>query len=657
MDESHKFHNLRGRMHKAAADAAQGTAHSHPAEASRTPASTAHPYLKLGVYTEIREENGEHVFLKQLTIPEAASGEEYLRLRRRIERQIEVGEMLDHSHHARLLRHEKVNKRTYNLIYTVAPGEQLESLVTSKRLTADDILIVAEQLASALAYSHHLNPALVHGDITPRNVHYDRTLRHTTLYDHSASRADFASEDGFTPLSTADIGTFGYTAPEILEGHSPSTASDIYGLGCLLKFMIAGRNPDRVKPDVLRTQARNDSLVELIEKMTGENPLQRPTAEEVSDYIQGIRNRGNSEEQTSQDREKCVMDSKNILAGVTVSLLTGIVLGILVFGGEYYLKKHFPLGQASSTTITESVSSTQEQQSHATSVELTPLQQWQEYERAQRDLVYNQLLGQIGEDSFYHVLYRHTPLTLSFLDKWHPSKRLTVGPRQYLFELRPVSERTGNASLQDSSSLAISLSQDYLYNYQTALRESAFRLGVDNEPYVDQMTDIPFALFYESVRNPTTQDLGGLYAFVHAYTPRFIVDAFYETAVKQEIAQARQMIAADPVMYGAQSLQHSEGYQYWSPVVDTTQAQFVVQPTRYENGELKLPETTGTGEHIIRGGSLILPEQWEKKSAFTKWLYRRGPLFIDNFEIMLDAYRTSNGPDEFTQRVMQEIHR
>jgi hypothetical protein len=291
--------------------------------------------------------------------------------------------------------------------------------------------------------------------------------------------------------------------------------------------MIAGRNPDNVTSDVLRTQARNDSLVELIEKMTGENPVQRPTAEEVSDYIQRIRNRGNSEEQTSQDREKYVMDSKDILARVTI--LTGIVSGILLLGGLYYLKKHFHLGQASSTTITEPVSSTQEQQSPATSVELTPLQQWQEYERARRDLVYEQLLGQIGDDSFFHILYRHTPLTLSYLDKWHPSKRLTVGPRQYLFELRPVSERTGNASLQDSFSLYLSLSQDYLYNYQTALRESAFRLGVDNEPYVDQMTDIPFALFYESVRNPTTQDLGRGYQFVHGYTPPFIVDAFYET--------------------------------------------------------------------------------------------------------------------------------
>jgi hypothetical protein len=288
--------------------------------------------------------------------------------------------------------------------------------------------------------------------------------------------------------------------------------------------------------------------------------------------------------------------------------------------------------------------------------EPTDAEKWQKFEREQRDTLYSRLMTTTGGDSFLGVL-AHMPNKLSYLDKWHPSKRLTVGPRQYLFELRPVSERTGNASLQDSFSLYLSLSQDYLYNYQTALRESAFRLGVDNEPYVDQMTDIPFALFYESVRNPTTQDLGRGYQFVHGYTPPFIVDAFYETVVKQEIAQARQMIAADPVMYDAQSLQHSEGYQYWSPVVYTTQAQFVVQPTRYENGELKLPETTGTGEHIIRCGSLILPEQWEKKSAFTKWLYRRGPLFIDNFEIMLDAYRTSNGSDEFTQKVMQEIHR
>ena len=256
---------------------------------SSAPSTNGSPYLKLGVYTDVVQRGEETVFLKQLTIPEAARGEQFVRLKDRIQRQINVGERLDHPHHARLLDHERVNTHTYNLFYTLAPGEELESLVRDERLTTDDILTVTEQLAQALAYGHNLRPSIVHGDTTPRNVHYDKASQHATLYDHSASRVEQMTDDGFVQLSTADIGTFGYTAPEVLDGKRPEPASDVNGLGSLMKFMLTGRNPERVSQQLLQRQARDDSLVELIDMMTVENPSQRPTAEEVVGYVGRIR--------------------------------------------------------------------------------------------------------------------------------------------------------------------------------------------------------------------------------------------------------------------------------------------------------------------------------------------------------------------------------
>lgn len=335
-----------------------------------------------------------------------------------------------------------------------------------------------------------------------------------------------------------------------------------------------------------------------------------------------------------------------------------IWMGLCVGAGlaAFYCAK-----QLDNDKVTEASAPVQEQSSPATatSPKLTPLQQWQEYERAQRDLLYDRLMTQAGEESLLAVL-ANMPTKLSFLDKWHPSRRLNVGPRQYLFESRPTLHQTANVPLSarpDSCSLWLSVwgSETPWYTYHDAIDDSAYELGVRSEPYIEQMTNIPLAPFYESIRNPTAQDLERLYRFADAHIPQFIVDAFYKIAVKEEIAHARQMIAADPMIYDAPSLQHPEGYQYWSPVADPARAQFIVQPTRYENGELELQETTGSGEHIVRTGSLVLPEQWEKQSPFTKWLYRRGPLFIDNFEIMLDAYRTSDSADEFADKVMQNL--
>jgi hypothetical protein len=247
------------------------------------------------------------------------------------------------------------------------------------------------------------------------------------------------------------------------------------------------------------------------------------------------------------------------------------------------------------------------------------------------------------------------PNELSYLNKWHPPVRTNVGPLEYLFDLRPVNHKCRKSSLSirpDSYTLELSLllTDSPLYAYHEAVENNSFHFPIKEDPSTVQISQIYMAPFYESIRNPTQKDLVMFYQFIQNHVPQFIVDAFYESTVQEDITKAREMIDADPAVYD--TLYTPD--RYWDVVVDVSTAGFSVQPTRYENGEIAFLDINGAP--VSRKG-LILPEQWEKESAFTKWLYRRGPLFIDNFEIMLDAYRTSNGPDEFTQRVMQEIHR
>ncbi len=352
----------------------------------------------------------------------------------------------------------------------------------------------------------------------------------------------------------------------------------------------------------------------------------------------------------TKSEENIEILTKMFKVGTNVGI--GVVLGYLLFWSP---SKQTP------STKTQFLHTKIAQIEEQAPVESTPLQQWQEIEREHRDVLYDILLTHPGEDSLIAVL-GEMPQHLSYLDKWHPSKRISVGPRNYLFDVRPVLHQTADVPLSvrpDSFSLYLSLgaysNESPLHAYHQEINKSASALMVSNEPYVNQIRDIEMAPFYESVRNPTAQDLEKLYSFANNHIPKFIVDAFYEQAVVSEIAHARRMIEAEPLVYDAVYSNQSYGQGYWNPIADPAHAEFIVQPDRYENGELQIPTKTNTGYYIHRGGNLILPEQWEKQSAFTKWLYRRGPQFIDNLEIMLDAYTTSNNADEFAQQVMQRI--
>jgi hypothetical protein len=116
-------------------------------------------------------------------------------------------------------------------------GTSLEQVVRSRGpLAADEVTRLGLQVASAVSAVHAAG--LLHRDIKPANVVVDAADRYVL--------ADFGlglSWDQASLAAAAPSGTPMYMAPELLSGGTATERSDVYSLGLLLWFVLAGRHP------------------------------------------------------------------------------------------------------------------------------------------------------------------------------------------------------------------------------------------------------------------------------------------------------------------------------------------------------------------------------------------------------------------------------
>lgn len=148
----------------------------------------------------------------------------------RLRREFEFAHQLDHPHIITVYE-----RGAFWLSMELITGGSISDLPKiPERLAA------LSQIADALDYTH--NHAIVHCDVKPANI-----LIRQGRPDRDAVLIDF----GVAHTITDDIGYRGqpleaslpYSAPELLTGHAPTDATDVYALACTALELLTGSPP------------------------------------------------------------------------------------------------------------------------------------------------------------------------------------------------------------------------------------------------------------------------------------------------------------------------------------------------------------------------------------------------------------------------------
>lgn len=123
------------------------------------------------------------------------------------------------------------------VVMEYVPGQSLAQIIGEEApFHPDEVAALAEQVATALDHAHRRG--VLHGCLTPSNILVDQN-GHAKIVDFGSRLAANKS-----PASGADAPKdAAYVAPEVLQEHAASSASDVYSLGVIAFEMLTGRRP------------------------------------------------------------------------------------------------------------------------------------------------------------------------------------------------------------------------------------------------------------------------------------------------------------------------------------------------------------------------------------------------------------------------------
>ncbi|EFN53197.1 hypothetical protein CHLNCDRAFT_32227, partial [Chlorella variabilis] len=219
------------------------------------------------------------------------------------EREAQILKNLDHRGIPRYLDYfeqDTEQDRAFFLVQEVAQGKSLADMVASGwRADEAEVTRIAVELLGVLEYLGSRRPPVIHRDVKPDNIVIEggKTGGRVFLVDFGGVQAAAAAGDS---LGSTIVGTYGYMAPEQFRG-AASPASDLYGLGGTLLYLLSGRPPSAFPVDRMRTDfsavkmgARLEAVVDgLLEPV----PEDRLPAEDALALLTGKPRRARSGQQ------------------------------------------------------------------------------------------------------------------------------------------------------------------------------------------------------------------------------------------------------------------------------------------------------------------------------------------------------------------------
>jgi len=196
----------------------------------------------------------------------------------RNDREARVLQQLDHPGIPSYIEHfitPQGRGRVLCIVTHFIPGITLSEELKVHRYSQLEVLDVMEELLDALCYLHDRSPPVIHRDIKPDNV-VRRTDGHLVLIDFGSVQDVLADPElGNTTLT----GTFGYMAPEQLQGRS-TPRTDLYALGALALALLSRRPPHtlldhRQRIDLEGAVSLHPRVALLLNRLLDPDPEQR----------------------------------------------------------------------------------------------------------------------------------------------------------------------------------------------------------------------------------------------------------------------------------------------------------------------------------------------------------------------------------------------
>lgn len=191
----------------------------------------------------------EHLLLKRpcalkLIRPEKAGDPHLLA---RFEREVRSTARLTHWNTVEIFDYGRAADGTFYYVMEYLPGKTLDQLVTQYGpLPAERVISLLEQTCDALSEAHGLG--LVHRDIKPANIiaaHQGGQYDVAKLLDFGLVRTNRAETAENVQLTQVGVvaGSPLFLSPEQALGDQLDERSDIYSLGAVAWFLLAGRAP------------------------------------------------------------------------------------------------------------------------------------------------------------------------------------------------------------------------------------------------------------------------------------------------------------------------------------------------------------------------------------------------------------------------------
>jgi len=164
---------------------------------------------------------------------------------RRFEQEVAAMTQLTHPNTVRVFDYGVTEDGIWFYAMELLEGVNLKELVEkSGPLDPQRALRLAHRISRALAEAHQ--HGIVHRDVKPENVFITEAGNEpdfVKVLDFGIAKMGGAHDNDGLTRTGAIFGTPAYMSPEAARGAEAGTASDVYGVGALLFFMLTGKPP------------------------------------------------------------------------------------------------------------------------------------------------------------------------------------------------------------------------------------------------------------------------------------------------------------------------------------------------------------------------------------------------------------------------------